>query len=90
MGWNVTSFEGKKCYERCDGIRVFDTDSITAIEQHEKAQMQKLRESLQHLPYKEQDYYEQEISEPMTKAEMIIVSIIIIGLIIAFITGSPQ
>jgi len=91
MSWIVSDYEGKTCYERCDGIRVFDTDSITAIEQHEKAQMDKLRQRLSMQDTQDRymdEYYEKDIDTPVTTGEAIVSIILLIGFIALMIVSA--
>ena len=42
MSWNVTDHEGRKCYER-DGMRVFRTQDIDAINREEQREANEIR-----------------------------------------------
>lgn len=53
MGWNVTSHEGKTCYER-DGMRVFRTQDIDAIEKQERIEAEQRNNNVRW------DYHEDE------------------------------
>lgn len=42
MSWNVTDYEGTTCYER-DGMRVFRTQDIDAIDREEQREAAEIR-----------------------------------------------
>jgi len=73
MGWNVTSHEGKKCYER-DGMRVFRTQDIEAIERQERIESDQRNDSMR-WDEKEYEIHESDLTTTQT--------LIIFGMVIA-------
>ena len=54
--WNVTEKDGKTCYERCDGTRVFSTQAIESIENTERIQKEQSKETQINTPHPFEEY----------------------------------
>lgn len=83
MGWNVTDYEGKVCYER-DGMRVFRTQDIDAIERQEKIEAEQRNKSVRwDYPYDECDNTESDL----TTTQAIVILAMAFGAILYLIFG---
>jgi hypothetical protein len=65
MSWTKSYYEGKGCWERSDGTRVFSTQEVTAIENMERMEAEK-RKGFK-LPH--YDYDDYEIEEEQRRIE---------------------
>ena len=84
MGWNVTSHEGKICYER-DGMRVYRTQDIEAIERQEKVEAEQRNNNVR-CDYHEDECENTDIDE-MKPATALVIVALAIAAILCFMFG---
>lgn len=84
MGWNVTIHEGKICYDR-DGMRVYRTQDIEAIERQERIEAEQRNNSVRW------DCHEEEWESPesdLTTTQTLIIFGMLIAAILYLIFGA--
>lgn len=81
MGWNVTEYEGKKCYER-GGVRVFRTQDIEALDRQEQLEIDQRDESFQHRFDEIEDAFEPEENSTSTTIIILIMLIVVIAAVV--------
>lgn len=66
MGWTRIEQEGKIGWERCDGTRVFNTAQISAIEQYETSEHEKIMNRNIYDNQNDMSYYGEEFVDQWT------------------------
>jgi hypothetical protein len=70
MSWSKSENEGRTCWERQDGARLYSTQEIDALEAFERKQAEERNKSLMHNHIRYSDELDKEINQALYNEEM--------------------